>query len=639
MPNAIILAYHGYTSDPFDYFPGYTIKSNLSLSSYPTGIVDRVSGVLSRSAWYGQMSSRNNIPATVAISMSRGYNVSSRTFTASIDFTALQTISGQYKFNVVLVEDGIVWNQAGSLGGANYVHDWTVRAMMNGALGEEVVNGTWTMGQVINKTVSYVYPVPTAPAPDIVPDNCRVVVFVYKVGSPLNSNGEIQQAMTDVLISPDYVATIAPVTPDVIADNTTPATFDVEIYNEGLLTDTYGINLAFNGPAGWTQEYTTDNGTFQTGQVDSVTVNSGDTTVITVTVNPNGNDGYGATNLQFNSGNNSSNGGEALLRNVTTTGVEVLSVDADEKDAEISVANSLSNVYTGTYGEVSRNALNDTTVDLSNFEVIIWSSGKSLPAFYQDEVTSLQTYLDNGGGLFISGQDIGSDIFETSGQSQFAQSFYNNYLHANYLANSISMLLINGYAGDPITDGISFVVPYQSTGLSLESIAPFDNNASAILKYMNGPNIAAIKADASSYRVVYFGLGFDQVNDAVDQDSIMARSIRWLTDLTVGIKNNNEVPKVFALNQNYPNPFNPGTFITYSLAKQSTVSLKVYNNLGQEVRTLISNNSQSANNHKVYWDGKDNLGQTVSSGIYYYKIVAHSSENTFENSRKMLFFK
>ncbi len=203
LPNTIVLAYHGYNNDPFADFPGSAIMDTLDFYGSPTGIIDRVSGVQFKDVWFNQLDSRNSIPATVAISMTKSYDTISRDFNASIDFTALQTLNGQFNFSVFLLEDGIVWWQAGA--DSNYVHDWVVRSIMNGVLGQEVINGTWTQGQVINKTISYNYPVPPSPGPDIVPDSCRVVVLVYKVGSPLNSNAEIQQAIQEVLISP-YVS-------------------------------------------------------------------------------------------------------------------------------------------------------------------------------------------------------------------------------------------------------------------------------------------------------------------------------------------------------------------------------------------------------------------------------------------------
>lgn len=73
------------------------------------------------------------------------------------------------------------------------------------------------------------------------------------------------------------------------------------------------------------------------------------------------------------------------------------------------------------------------------------------------------------------------------------------------------------------------------------------------------------------------------------------------------------------LSQNYPNPFNLETSISYNLPKRSMVELSVFNILGQEVRTLL-HEPQDAGEHTVSWDGKNNGGETVTSGIYLYRI-------------------
>jgi len=79
------------------------------------------------------------------------------------------------------------------------------------------------------------------------------------------------------------------------------------------------------------------------------------------------------------------------------------------------------------------------------------------------------------------------------------------------------------------------------------------------------------------------------------------------------------VPVDFRLSQNYPNPFNPSTTIVYSLPQSEYVTLKIYNLLGHEVKTLI-NGVENAGSHSVLWDGTDNFGSKVSSGIYIYSI-------------------
>jgi flagellar hook assembly protein FlgD len=88
------------------------------------------------------------------------------------------------------------------------------------------------------------------------------------------------------------------------------------------------------------------------------------------------------------------------------------------------------------------------------------------------------------------------------------------------------------------------------------------------------------------------------------------------------------------LRQNFPNPFNPTTIIQYALPRTSQVQIEVYNVLGQRVRTLV-NEIQTPGYKVVNWDGKDDTGSEVSSGVYFCRIQAGS----FVKSRKMTLLK
>ena len=81
-------------------------------------------------------------------------------------------------------------------------------------------------------------------------------------------------------------------------------------------------------------------------------------------------------------------------------------------------------------------------------------------------------------------------------------------------------------------------------------------------------------------------------------------------------KNDENIPLEFALKQNYPNPFNPSTSIEFSLPKPEYVELKVYNIIGEQVVTLVSNKLNSGN-HTYQFDGKN-----LASGVYYYQLTA-----------------
>lgn len=91
------------------------------------------------------------------------------------------------------------------------------------------------------------------------------------------------------------------------------------------------------------------------------------------------------------------------------------------------------------------------------------------------------------------------------------------------------------------------------------------------------------------------------------------------------------LPTAFSLSQNYPNPFNPTTNISYALPANAYVRLTIYNILGQKVKTLV-NGEEMAGYKNVIWDGKNDRGQEVSSGIYFYRIKAGSFTKTAKMS-------
>ena len=94
------------------------------------------------------------------------------------------------------------------------------------------------------------------------------------------------------------------------------------------------------------------------------------------------------------------------------------------------------------------------------------------------------------------------------------------------------------------------------------------------------------------------------------------------------------LPTEFALLQNFPNPFNPETTIKYNLADPAQTQLRVYNLVGQVVRTLVRE-KQAAGRYTIRWDGRDDRGLTVSSGVYFYQITA----GKFRDVRKLMLLK
>jgi predicted CXXCH cytochrome family protein len=133
------------------------------------------------------------------------------------------------------------------------------------------------------------------------------------------------------------------------------------------------------------------------------------------------------------------------------------------------------------------------------------------------------------------------------------------------------------------------------------------------------------------------GVGYDSTitNWRERTDSLLADTLnRWFNrqNWTVGIQNlTNEIPENFELHQNYPNPFNPSTQIKFSLIKNEYVSIRVYDITGREIYKLFEQ-KLNAGTYSIMWNGIDNNGDDVSSGVYFYRMIS----GNFMSSKKMM---
>ncbi len=173
-------------------------------------------------------------------------------------------------------------------------------------------------------------------------------------------------------------------------------------------------------------------------------------------------------------------------------------------------------------------------------------------------------------------------------------------------------------------------------GAHLEVLASSDGGANWdvlwVLDATNGTTpwgFTEVTLDLSAYSgevmIAFRYVGLD--GDLLTLDDI-------LVDAVNSIEDQNGVPRTFDVAQNYPNPFNPTTTIKYQLPKQSDVRINVYDITGQIVRTLINRNAE-AGYHQVVWDGANDAGHQVSSGVYFYKMVA----GDFVKTQKMILMK
>jgi hypothetical protein len=200
--------------------------------------------------------------------------------------------------------------------------------------------------------------------------------------------------------------------------------------------------------------------------------------------------------------------------------------------------------------------------------------------------------------------------------------------------------------------GYGFTLTYDAQKFELVEVTPGDDNlltqggVTPVFLEVTGPGkvqvanaISGEGSVAGSGTVAQFvfnvkGEFDDAVRFEID-NGILIDGDRLLNPvLTLDVLEIQTTPTEFALRQNYPNPFNPETTIKFDLAESGQVELRIYNMVGQVVRTLVDEN-QAAGRYSIRWDGRDDRGLTVSSGIYFYSLRA----DKFRAVKKLMLLK
>jgi hypothetical protein len=188
------------------------------------------------------------------------------------------------------------------------------------------------------------------------------------------------------------------------------------------------------------------------------------------------------------------------------------------------------------------------------------------------------------------------------------------------------------HGGCPLINDFDVVTP---TGTAVNEITYGTGTASS----NNGALLSQTTNNGSTdVGVLFGGFSFVYIHDD-DSNGILDRA-DFLHDVITWLGNVVDAPTPVAssavnrLDQNYPNPFNPQTTIAFSLRQRGVVSLRIYDVAGERVRTL-ADETFDAGPHTRVWDGRNDAGQAVSSGVYFYKLVTAD----FAQTRKMVLLK
>lgn len=257
-------------------------------------------------------------------------------------------------------------------------------------------------------------------------------------------------------------------------------------------------------------------------------------------------------------------------------------------------------------------------IQLASYWAVLWTTADGDASYLtSSDEADMMTYLDGGGNLMLASMNFLSS-------RPGATTLTDDYLHIASWTNDTGSTVAGGFAGDPISDGMTLslmagpFVPNESDNMLVTS--PADS------VFRSGIGTNGLKVEEAGHKVVFLSFPFEVVIPNApypnNQETLISRVINWFEPPIAGIGDVARGGTVLGLNQNSPNPFKGRTQISFAVGRSGmSVDLKVYDIQGRLVRQLLRGPVAAGENH-ILWDGKDNNGAPVTSGVYFCSLTA-----------------
>jgi len=299
-----------------------------------------------------------------------------------------------------------------------------------------------------------------------------------------------------------------------------------------------------------------------------------------------------------------------------TDDVDFLLVDDDGARTYESYYKSALDHYGYKYGVWDHDAFGTPPADImAGFDAVVWTHGRVCPSLDAADRAALATYLDDGGKLFISGENLSWEL----DNQDFGRDWFRTYLHASYFANNTNDYTLDGVEGDPISDGLAVTI--QGAGgannqTSPDDIRALDASATVCWTYAANKN-AGVRIDTGVYRAVYFAFGFEAITDASIRQGLMNRVIGWL--LHGGSDVAGDDPVIRPALTLSPNPVLTSASVHFALPAAESVVLRLFSPDGRLLRTLAEGRMDPGR-HSVTWDRTGASGEPLPAGVYYCRL-------------------
>jgi Secretion system C-terminal sorting domain len=585
----------------------------------------RIDGILNddprgTAAFLSAVTNRNAVPSPVSIDVFAQTAGDIISVTVTIN-SGDDAVAGNHKLRCAMNSKEYTW--AGGSNGQTSFHDDMVIMAPNAAGTDFSIeaNSTSTV------ELSFDWPQSLGGVP-LEADNIDILVWIQN-----DTGKEVLNSAVSSVAQPYGLTLNTSALPSMVDAGST-TNYTLSVINAGLTDDTYDVTIDGEIAEGWIVTYTTPDGTVHDGaSTVALTSQENYTSDIVITAPPVSVGDLCAPRITF-----TSQGFPELTRtanfDAVTAGKIFVINGADDgnlddyyKSALDYVVETSSNDLSYVYWAYDRALLNMNSIgNIEIIETIIYLTGGEATGQTSD-LTAMNLFALAGGNLLVTGAN--STLIVNS--------------HALHLTMGLDG--INGFAfgqdqvtgvvDDPIGDGLSFLIVGGDGAGNAGIPRKITPSEEAVVCFEFGADsYAGIHKTTDTYKTVLYAFPIESISDADSRNAVMLSTMDFFAgSASTPEAGTNEIPSEFVLNQNYPNPFNPSTEISFGLPERSHVTVTIVNMMGQEVARL-ANGQMDAGMHSVVWSATD-----MSSGVYFYRVIANGNGQNFSQTRKMLLLK
>ncbi|HPF70932.1 MAG TPA: FlgD immunoglobulin-like domain containing protein [Candidatus Krumholzibacteria bacterium] len=411
-----------------------------------------------------------------------------------------------------------------------------------------------------------------------------------------------------------------------LADLGQLSVFHTLVTNTGDVADTYTVVITKAMPAGWTASLC-EGSVCYAPFIEQITFSlaPGAETNLDVDMTPVSSVGGGDVSVRVTSGVSpgltATNG-----FTVITPGLDVLLVDGDGGASLETYYAAALGASSRTYARWPRGAAGALAgTDLGGFDHVVWFNGPAGPGLDDADRAALAYYVQHGGALLLSGQDLAWQACDPASPaySAGATAWFDIVLGTGYASGGIAEATAVGAAGDPATAGLVLDLQGGDGAGGNTSCDRLTATSGSITLLYGGGGAAAVRGAYGQGKTFFCAFGLESVASAAQRSALMEA---FFASLNAPTPVPDAAVAALADFQAAPNPFNPRTEIRFTVGEAAAgpVTVEVVDLRGAVVRRLWAG-AMAAGPARVAWDGRDDGGRPAGAGLYLVRIAAQGA--------------